>query len=131
MNTVTKTPSRSENRAGNESVVEERRYLSPRVNIFETKDAYFLEAEMPGVTKDGLEVLLEGNGLTIVGHRQTSVAGADLVYRESRPRDFRREFVLDPAIDAGKINARIEQGVLTLVLPKTEKVKPRKITVQG
>jgi len=52
---------------------------------------------------------------------------AQLVYRESRPADYRRTFELDPAIDTGKINAKVEQGVLTLQLPKVEKVKPRKI----
>ena len=54
---------------------------------------------------------------------------AEQVYRESSPRDFRREFVLDPSIDTSKLNATIEQGVLTVTLPKTEKVKPRKIQI--
>jgi HSP20 family protein len=127
MNTLTKT----DNRAANDTASEERRYLSPRVNIFESKEGYLLEAEMPGVSKDGLELLLEGNELTIVGRRQTDVPSADLVYRESSPRDFRRTFVLDPSIDTAKISATIEQGVLTVRLPKAERVKPRKIAVSG
>ena len=49
--------------------------------------------------------------------------------RESRVADFRRVFELDPAIDTSKINAKMDQGVLTLTLPKSEKVKPRKIKV--
>ena len=48
---------------------------------------------------------------------------------ESRPENFRRSFELDPSIDAGKISAKIEQGVVTLTLPKAEQVKPRKIAV--
>ncbi len=52
-----------------------------------------------------------------------------LIHRESRRKNFRRAFELDPSIDAGKISARIEQGVLTLTLPKAEQVKPRKIAV--
>jgi len=127
MNTLT----RIDNRPANEAVSEERRYISPRVNIFESKEGYLLEAEMPGVSKDGLELLLEGNELTLVGRRQAEVAGADLVYRESSPRDFRRTFVLDPSVDTTKINAAIEQGVLTVHLPKAERVKPRKIVVSG
>ena len=103
----------------------------PQVNIVETKDSFLLEAEMPGVSKEGLQVLLEGNELTIVGRRQTGVPGATPLYRESSPRDFRREFVLDPSIDTSKLTATIEQGLLTLTLPKTEKVKPRKIQVTG
>ena len=125
MDTVTQ----NEHRAANET--EEQRYLSPRVNIYESKEGYLLEAEMPGVSKDGLEVLLEGNELTIVGRRETDLDGAELVYRESSPRAFRRTFALDPSIDAANINATIEQGVLTVTLPKAETVKPRKIAVSG
>ena len=104
-------------------------YTSPTVNLSESKDAYLLEAEMPGVNKDGLEVLLEGNELTIVGHRQPETIKAELLYRESKPREFRRVFVLDPSIDTKKISAQIDQGVLRLNLPKAERVKPRKIEV--
>jgi len=125
MNTLT------DNRPAKESVPEERRFVSPRVNIFENKEGYLLEAEMPGVSKAGLEVLLEGNELTLVGRRQTDVPNAELVYRESSPWEFRRTFVLDPSSDTSKVNASIEQGVLTVHLPKTEMVKPRKIAVSG
>ena len=127
------TIANTENRAAktNDASANERGYLVPPVNIVETKDRFVLEAEMPGVSKEGLEVLLEGNELTIVGRRQTEVPGAEPVYRESSPRDFRREFVLDPSIDTSKLSATIEQGVLTVTLPKTEKVKPRKIQVTG
>ncbi len=127
------TIANTENRAAqtNNTSANERGHLVPQVNIVETKDSFVLEAEMPGVSKNGLEVLLEGNELTIVGRRQFGVPGAEPVYRESSPRDFRREFVLDPSIDTSKLSATIEQGVLTVTLPKTEKVKPRKIQVTG
>ena len=127
------TIANAENRAvkTNNARANERGYLVPQVNIVETKDSLILEAEMPGVSKERLEVLLEGNELTIVGRRQTGVPGAEPVYRESSPRDFRREFVLDPSIDTSRLSATIEQGMLTVVLPKTEKVKPRKIQVTG
>jgi len=115
----------------NDASANEGGYLVPQVNIVETKDSFILEAEMPGVSKEGLEVLLEGNELTLVGRRQSGVPGAEPVYRESSPRDFRRDFVLDPSIDTSKLRATIEQGMLTLTLPKTEKVKPRKIQVTG
>ena len=104
-------------------------YLVPDVNIFETKDGYVLEAEMPGVSKDGLEITLEGNEITIVGHRREESCPGDVLFRECRAADFRRMFELDPAIDTGKISARMDQGMLTLTLPKSERVKPRKITV--
>jgi HSP20 family protein len=106
----------------------ERSFALPNVNVIETKEGYILEAEMPGVAKEGLEVSLEENLLTITGRRQADPA-ANLLHRESNPVDYRRVFELDPAIEAGKISAHIDQGILTLTLPKTEKVKPRRITV--
>ena len=133
MNTMTKTD-KNQNRAATVATngqQAERGYISPRVNITETKDGYLLEAEMPGVNKEGLEILLEGNELTLVGRRPTEHTGLELVYRESQNRDFRRTFALDPTIATGKIEARMENGVLQLHLPKAEEVKPRKITVTG
>jgi HSP20 family protein len=112
-----------------EAVAENRTYITPAVDVAETKDAYVLEAEMPGVDKQGLEVLLEGNELTILGHRNTVAPEGEVVYRESKLADFRRVFELDPAINAAKIDAKVDQGVLTLTLPKSEQVKPRKIVV--
>ena len=91
-------------------------------------DVVVLDRMMPG--KDGLEVLLEGNELTIIGRRTPEAAGVQLLYRESSDRDYRRTFELDPAIDTGRINAKMDNGILFLELPKSEKVKPRKITVE-
>ena len=107
----------------------ETEYVAPEVNIFETKDGYVIEAEMPGVNKEGLEITVEGNELTIVGHRNSEQANGQLLFRERRLVDYRRSFELDPAIDTSKAAAKIEQGILTLTLPKSEKVKPRKIVV--
>lgn len=104
-------------------------FIPPDVNIFETKDGYVLEAEMPGVGKAGLEVTLEGNELTIIGHRMPEQSTADPVVAECRNVNYRRVFELDPAIDRSKIDARMHQGILTLTLPKTEKVKPRRIQI--
>lgn len=104
-------------------------FVAPEVNIFETPDGYVLEAEMPGVSKDGLEITLEGNELTILGHRQAEAVNGQPLFRERQWADFRRVFELDPAIDTSKVSAKIDQGVLTLTLPKSERVKPRKITV--
>jgi HSP20 family protein len=104
-------------------------YIAPEVNIFETKDGYAVEAEMPGVNKEGLEITMEGNELTIVGHRNSEHVNGQPLFRERRLADYRRSFELDPAIDTAKVTAKIEQGILTVTLPKSEKVKPRKITV--
>src|SRR5205085_2434306 len=102
-------------RENNQTVSQnERRFIAPEVNIFEAKDDYVLEAEMPGVSKEGLEVTLEANVLTLVGHRSDAIPTGEAVYRESRPADYRRVFELDPAIDGDRISARMDQGILTL-----------------
>jgi len=104
-------------------------YVVPDVNIYETKDGYTLEAEMPGVNKDGLEITLEGHEITITGRRAAEVVSGETLFRERHGADYRRVFELDPVIDTSKISARMNQGVLLLTLPKSEQVKPRKITV--
>ena len=104
-------------------------FVMPPASVTEIADGYMLEIEMPGVKKDGLDISVENNELTIVGRRSLPAVEGTLVHRESRPENFRRVFEFDPSIDGGKINAKIDQGLVTLTLPKAEHVKPRKITV--
>jgi HSP20 family protein len=103
--------------------------ITPVASVVEGGDVYMLNVEMPGVNKEGMEISVENNELTIIGRRSLPQIEATLIHRESRPENFRRAFELDPSIDLSKISARIDQGVLTLTLPKAEQVKPRKITV--
>ena len=125
MNTLVRENRSTSN--GNGQATEE--FVAPAATILENADGYTLEVEMPGVSRESLEMWVENNELTILGRRSMpSVEGA-LIHRESRPENFRRSFELDPSIDASKINAKIEQGVVTLTLPKAEQVKPRKIAV--
>jgi HSP20 family protein len=115
-----------------QAAVEDRandNYVVPKVNIFETRDGYILEAEIPGVNRAGLDVNVEGSTLTIVGRRGASPLPGELLHRESAEADYRRVFELDPAIDTARIEGKVDQGVLTIQLPKSERVKPRKVTV--
>jgi HSP20 family protein len=104
-------------------------FVTPTASLVEDGDGYVLQVEMPGVNKEGLEISLEDNELTIIGRRSLPSIDGTLVHRELRGENFRRTFELDPSINGNKISAKIEQGVLTLTLPKAEQVKPRKITV--
>ena len=122
MNTLTR-----ENRNSDRAQAEQ--FVAPPSRVIETGDGYTLEVEMPGVTKDGLDISIENNELTITGRRSLPIVEGTLTHRESHPENFRRRFELDPSIDGNKISARIEQGLATLTLPKAEQVKPRKITV--
>ena len=122
MNTLTR-----ENRDADRAQVDQ--FIAPPASVIEAGEGYTLELEMPGVTKDGLDISVENNELTIVGQRSLPAVEETLIHRKSRPENFRRTFELDPSIDADKISAKIEQGLVTLTLPKAEHVKPRKISV--
>ena len=104
-------------------------FITPAASVTEIADRYMLEIEMPGVKKDGLEISVENNELSIIGRRSLPAVEGTLVHRESRQENFRRVFEIDPSIDADKISAKIDQGLVALTLPKAEHVKPRKITV--
>src|SRR5689334_19583880 len=108
---------------------EGEQFSTPSASVSETTESYTLELEMPGVSKDGLDISVENNELSIVGRRSNKAVEGTVLHRESRPHNYRRTFEIDPSIDTGKISARITQGVVTLTLPKAEEVKPRKITV--
>lgn len=113
---------------GNNQQAQER-FVAPLATVLENGDGYTLQVEMPGVNKEGLEMWVENNELTLVGRRSLPTVQGTLVHREMRRDNFRRAFEIDPSIDAAKISAKIEHGVVTLTLPKAEQVKPRKITV--
>jgi HSP20 family protein len=104
-------------------------FVAPPASVVEAPDGYTLEVEMPGVNKDGLDISVENNELTIIGRRSLPTVEGALIHHESRPENFRRTFELDPSIDGNKISAKIDQGLVTLTLPKAEHVKPRKIAV--
>src|SRR6266576_534321 len=122
MNTLTR-----ETRESDHNQAEQ--FISPPASVTEIGDGYMLEIEMPRVKKGGIEISVENNELTVIGRRSLPAVEGTLIHRESRPENFRGVFEIDPSIDADKISARIDQGLMTLILPKAEHVKPRKIAV--
>jgi HSP20 family protein len=107
-----------------------RPFVTPLVDIESTPEEYVLHAEMPGVNKEGIEIRVENGDLVLTGRRRPLEISGELLHRESRSNDFRRVYELDPSIDTSRISARIENGVLTVHLPKAESVKPRRIEVE-
>ena len=122
MNTLTQ-----ETRESDRSQAEQ--FITPPASLTEIADGYMLDIEMPGVNKNDLAISVENNELTIIGRRSLPAVEGTLIHHESRPENFRRVFEIDPSIEADKISAKIDQGLVTLILPKAEHVKPRKITV--
>ena len=105
-------------------------YVAPSADVGSTDVGYVIRAEMPGVEKDALEITVEHGELIILGRRKPIEVTGELIYSEIRLHDFRRVYELDPSIDSTKISANIEEGILTVTLPKAETVKSRKIAVQ-
>jgi HSP20 family protein len=112
-----------------ESTVPARTFL-PTVDIFETEPALTLVLEMPGVDKSHVDVSIENGVLTVQGRLDFSkYEGLQPVYTEYNVGDYRRSFSLSSKIDQNKISAEMKEGVLTLVLPKAEEAKPRRISI--
>jgi len=107
----------------------EKPYIRPLVDIYQTPEGYALVADLPGVGKGGVELHVEENTLTLVGRKSERSTQGHLLHGESQDAHFKRVFELDPSIDVSKISAKLDEGVLTVALPKSDKVKPRKIEV--
>jgi HSP20 family molecular chaperone IbpA len=106
------------------------RAFLPNADIFETEEALTVVLEMPGVDRDNINVSVENGLLTIEGRINFSkYEGLDPVYSEYNIGPFRRTFRISSRIDQDKIRAEMRDGVITLVLPKAEEAKTRRIEV--
>jgi HSP20 family protein len=102
----------------------------PALNTWEDGDSAYVEAELPGLGMDDLEVLVSGNEVTINGQRKIEAGeGANWHRRERAQGRFSRSLALPWEIDAGKVEAKLRDGVLTVRLPKCESCKPKKVKV--
>lgn len=101
----------------------------PYVDILESQDAILLRADVPGALKDQVTIDVREGVLTLTAGVRTPEAGWRPVYKEYEVGGFIRRFTLGEQINQDKINAKLENGVLLVTLPKAEQAKPRKITV--
>ncbi|MBL7140774.1 MAG: Hsp20/alpha crystallin family protein [Planctomycetes bacterium] len=107
-------------------------YFVPATDVYETAEELTLVAEMPGVRPEGLAVTVEDNVLVIHGKPEGREAPAgELLLKEFEVGEFYRAFQLPADYDTEKIEAGIRQGVLTLHLPKSDRLKPRRIEVKA
>jgi len=109
----------------------EGRVFTPDVDIFERDDVITVLADMPGVTPDNLTIDLRDGVLTLTGRVEPPESEKETdVLREYQVGTFFRQFALPEAVDQGKIDARLNDGVLRLDLPKAEAARPRRIAVK-
>ena len=105
--------------------------FTPDVDILETPEAITVLADMPGVSRDRLTIDLHDNLLTLSGRQeQPGIGEASPLITEFRSGTWHRQFTISNAIDSGKIEATLANGVLRLVLPKAESSKPRQIPIK-
>lgn len=105
-------------------------FIRPPVDIFEDAHGFTVIADMPGVSKDQLVVRVTGDNLVIEGTATVQTSGnVELLYGEVNNPQYRRSFTLSRELDPGKIEAKLNNGVLRLTIPKAETAKPRRIQV--
>lgn len=109
----------------------ERMVFTPPIDIYETDDGLLLRADLPGVSLDTLELQVQDNKLTLFGRMIPCVPeDARLLHQEYSVGDFLRSFILSDEVDHERISAKLNNGVLEVLLPKAPKAEPRRIQVR-
>lgn len=127
---ATKDVAKQESKAVQETREQERAIL-PAVDIFEDSAGITLQADMPGVSSERLDVQIDGESLSIEGKVEIPVPEQmNALYADIRSTRYQRSFSLSSELDADKVEASLKDGVLTLRIPKREEHKPRRIEVQ-
>ena len=105
--------------------------MLPAVDIFENESGITVQADMPGVSRDRLDVHIDSDTLTIEGKAVIPMPeGMDALYADIRSTRYQRSFSLSRELDSERIEAALKDGVLTLHIPKREEHRPRRIEVQ-
>lgn len=115
-----------------DELTQEVKRIIPPVDIYETENDVVLIADMPGVARENLQVDVDNNELTISGlFSEQNIDGGKKLINECIYGKYERTFTLSDIISQDKITAKLDDGVLTVTLPKQEKAKPKKITIEA
>lgn len=106
--------------------VQQARWIKPACDVYENRDEWLITADLPGVEQDALAVNLDKDELTIEARSNTAWFG-----EESSYAGYRRAFTLPSGIDGGKVRAELQRGVVSIHLPKSDAIKPRRIAVKA
>lgn len=114
-----------------DEALERESWIAPLVDIYETNDDYFLTALMPGVNKENVKIKLEEGQLVIMGRIDyDSAVNRRYVLHETEIGNYYRRFKISNSVDESKIDAKLENGILNVKLPKHERVKPKTIEIK-
>ncbi len=109
----------------------ERSVFTPPIDIFEVEEGLVLEADLPGVSSETLELQVQDNKLTLFGRVAPQIEGnARVLHQEYQVGDYLRSFILSDEVDHDRITAKMNNGVLHLFLPRVQRGEPRRIPVQ-
>ncbi len=108
-----------------------RPVIAPAVDIYENEHEYLVLADLPGVPHDGVRIRFEGGELSLDATRQDDQGSSEYLGNEIVAADYRRLFRIPETVDSEKIDAKLSNGVLHLVLPKASKARPRQISVKA
>jgi len=105
----------------------------PLVNLYETSEDLKLVAELPGLTRENIDITLHNDTLTLKGHRDEKNYGEKVtaLRQERSTGQFTKDFRLPIALEKDKISATFSDGMLTITIPKAEEAKPKKIMIQA
>ncbi len=114
-----------------DEALERESWVAPSIDIYETADDYFLSAYLPGVTKENVKIKLEDGNLVIMGRVDfETMINRKYVLKEMEVGNFYRRFKISESIDESKVDAKIENGILQVKLPKHERIKPKTIEIK-
>lgn len=105
------------------------KYVTPRVNVLEDAEAVTIEADFPGVARDDAEVEVRDGHLILKGDRKPNGAAGRYRIHERQSAGFYRTFALGDAIDPGKVEAKMSDGILTVTLQKADRLKPKTVSI--
>lgn len=109
----------------------EQLVFTPPIDIYETAEGLVLQADLPGVTSETLELQVQDNKLTLFGRVETLAPDAGrLIHQEYGVGHYLRSFILSDDVDHDRISAKLTNGVLEVVLPRTTKTEPRRIQIR-
>ncbi len=106
-----------------------RMLFNPPIDIYETDNGLVLYADLPGVTTEALELQVQDNRLVLFGRVRDDQDGRAILHEEYKVGDFLRSFILSDEVDHEHISARLNNGVLRVELPRTQRTEPRRIQV--